>query len=462
MRYAFRFDGSACTGCKACQVACKDKNGLPTGVLWRRVYEVSGGDWERRGEAWTHTVFAYNVSVGCNHCEAPACVTACPTCAYMVRDDGIVWQESEKCIGCEYCVWACPYGAPQYSPAEGRTSKCDFCLDLIDEGLPPACVGACPMRALDIVETQSGAELPRRAETQSPFPMTNTLRTRPGLAIEPHRAMLNDLPKIVANYEEVRPRANGDTHLFLRGLLTKVSVPISLVAFTLLGQAAAGIAIVSLFDGSLARPLFVAIGLLLAAAALVSLLHLGRASGACRAPATIRTSRLSREIVMLASFGAAWLLAFLALRAGQIAMAVCGAGLVFSMGRVYRLDAVPPWNSWRTEASFAASALLLGALAFAVMSPAAASSSRAWIWPLAMVLLGVQAWLSVQNSELASATLSRWRVGLIVLASIAICLLLMLPASAPSGLIVLAVLAGFGQELLARYGFYQAPDQKAM
>ena len=65
---AFYFDSSACSGCKACQMACKDKHGLHVGLLWRRVYEVTGGGWARRGEAWLSSVFAYNVSLACNHC----------------------------------------------------------------------------------------------------------------------------------------------------------------------------------------------------------------------------------------------------------------------------------------------------------------------------------------------------------------------------------------------------------
>ena len=64
MTYAFTFDASACSGCKACQEACKDKNNLPVGVMWRRVIEVSGGGWVQEGEAWTNNVFAYNLSIG--------------------------------------------------------------------------------------------------------------------------------------------------------------------------------------------------------------------------------------------------------------------------------------------------------------------------------------------------------------------------------------------------------------
>lgn len=347
MKYTFTFDASACTGCKSCQVACKDKHGLPAGVLWRRVYEVSGGDWQRRGAAWTNTVFAYNVSVGCNHCEDPACVGACPAGAYSIRSDGIVVQDATKCLGCEYCAWACPYGAPQYSDETGRTTKCDFCADLIDEGLPPACVASCPMRALDY--RQLADEEP--IETRQPFPLSAASRSTPRLAIKPHRAMLSDLPKAVANREEVRPASS-------RARVGEAP----LVAFTLLGQAAAGTAVLSLLTGFASNALLAAIGILLAAATLVSLMHLGTVSQAWRAPSHPRTSPLSREIVMLGVFAAAWAVALVAPRLGLVAMAVAGAAFVHSMAEVYRIETVPGWNTWRTHASFAITALALGAI----------------------------------------------------------------------------------------------------
>ncbi|NCP16392.1 dimethyl sulfoxide reductase subunit B, partial [bacterium] len=101
MTYAFYFDSQFCTGCKACQIACKDKNNLPPGVLWRRVYEISGGGWERQGEAWTTDVFAYNLTLACNHCEHPVCAGVCPTQAYSKREDGLVLLDASKCLGCQ-------------------------------------------------------------------------------------------------------------------------------------------------------------------------------------------------------------------------------------------------------------------------------------------------------------------------------------------------------------------------
>ncbi len=117
-QYAFYFDSSACSGCKACQVACKDKNGLETGILWRRVYEISGGDWLQVGDAWQSSVYAYNLSIACNHCEKPICMEVCPAGAIYKRADGIVLIETSQCLGCGYCSWACPYDAPQYDEEE--------------------------------------------------------------------------------------------------------------------------------------------------------------------------------------------------------------------------------------------------------------------------------------------------------------------------------------------------------
>lgn len=392
--YAFAFDASACTGCKACQVACKDKHQLPAGVLWRRVYEVSGGDWEKSGAAWTNTVFAYNVSVGCNHCAHPACAAACPTRAYTVRDDGIVYQEEEKCIGCQYCLWACPYGAPQYSQDLGRVTKCDLCRDLIDEGQPPACVAACPMRALEIiepqalelVETQSGAKGQKRAEVRRlPFPLTRT-QADPSILIKPHPAMFNELRKVVSNYEEVR-------RLKSRG------AEWPLVAFTLLAQAAAGVAVMAYFTGAMGdmgamgamtRPVLMLIGLLVAFATLSSLLHLRDARDAWRSTANFRTSALSREIVALGIFGGTWLFAWAMPGMGRAALALAGVGLVESMVRVYDLEAILGWSRRRTRATFGAAALLLGALIFFLLTSVIRATAL-WAASIGLVTIAVVA-----------------------------------------------------------------------
>jgi anaerobic dimethyl sulfoxide reductase subunit B (iron-sulfur subunit) len=202
MSYAFHFDSSSCSGCKACQAACKDKNALPAGVLWRRVYEVTGGGWQRQGTAWVSSVFAYNLSIACNHCAEPICLEVCPAGAYTRRPDGIVLLDSQRCIGCRYCTWACPYGAPQYDPAAGRTGKCNFCADLLDSGKPPACVAACPLRALDFGDR---VELEARYGAPTVYPLPDAGLTRPSLALTPHQSAASAGPGSarVANWEEI-------------------------------------------------------------------------------------------------------------------------------------------------------------------------------------------------------------------------------------------------------------------
>jgi len=200
---AFYFDASACSGCKACQLACKDKHDLDLGLLWRRVYEVAGGEWTQKGNAWIPGVFAYNLSLSCNHCQKPICLTSCPTGAISKRKDGIVLIDSARCIGCRYCEWGCPYGSPQYDEVTGTMTKCHFCYDYIDEGKPPACVAACPMRALDFGPL---ARLKKKYPgAQDMYPLPPASLTEPAIVIKPHK----DSPKAseanasVANREEV-------------------------------------------------------------------------------------------------------------------------------------------------------------------------------------------------------------------------------------------------------------------
>jgi anaerobic dimethyl sulfoxide reductase subunit B (iron-sulfur subunit) len=182
---AFSVDLSKCTGCKACQVACKDKNNLPMGVIWRRVFEYSGGSWQVQGDIAVPNVFTYFVSAACMHCEKPACVDVCPAGSMTKRADGIVLINQDQCIGCRYCQWACPYGAPQFDEAKGVMSKCTFCEDLLAKGERPACVDGCPFRALDFGPLD---ELQAKNGTLSdPAPLPDPALTKPAVVYIPHR-----------------------------------------------------------------------------------------------------------------------------------------------------------------------------------------------------------------------------------------------------------------------------------
>ena len=155
--------------------------------MWRRVYEISGGEWQQAGDAWVSDVFVYHLSLTCNHCEQPICVEVCPSAAITRRADGIVLLEGSKCIGCKYCSWACPYGALQYNPNKGIMTKCDFCVEDIDAGVPPACVASCPMRALEFGERVELEE--KYGKSGKIFPLPENQLTRPSLVIKSHKDM---------------------------------------------------------------------------------------------------------------------------------------------------------------------------------------------------------------------------------------------------------------------------------
>ena len=143
MQFGFIHNNVDCIGCRACEIACKDKNGLNAGPRFRRVQYVEGGTFPN--------VYAYKVNVSCNHCAEPACLPTCPTGAIFKRkSDGIVDIDSTLCIGCRRCEAACPYGAPQFDVEENIVKKCNMCVDEIEAGRKPYCVMACMMRVLDI------------------------------------------------------------------------------------------------------------------------------------------------------------------------------------------------------------------------------------------------------------------------------------------------------------------------
>lgn len=137
----FVFDQAKCVGCQACEINCKAALNVQPGVRYRKVisYAYTG----------TSTALRPHLSLSCVHCEDPVCIKACPAAAYSKREeDGVVIQDPEKCIGCQYCIRACPYNAPQFNEATRRTEKCNFCDQRLAAGLIPACVETCPTGAL--------------------------------------------------------------------------------------------------------------------------------------------------------------------------------------------------------------------------------------------------------------------------------------------------------------------------
>ncbi len=183
-QYGFHIDQQNCIGCFTCQIACKDKNNLAADLRWRKVHEFHGGTTLEENGVYRSSVYSNWLSLACNHCEKPKCVENCPTGAMHKRaEDGIVLVDQDKCIGCGYCVWSCPYEVPQVH--EKTATKCNFCVDLQAQGKNPACVDACIMRVLHFGPIEELRQKYGKISEVKGLPSADI--TKPSLVITPHR-----------------------------------------------------------------------------------------------------------------------------------------------------------------------------------------------------------------------------------------------------------------------------------
>ena len=339
-QYRFHFDMSKCIGCRCCEVACAEQNGNPLEINWRRTGEIEGGAYP----------FAqrFYLSMGCNHCLEPSCLSGCPVDAYRKESvTGLVLHSADACIGCGYCTWNCPYGVPQYNPERGVVGKCDMCFGRLAQDRAPACVDACPEQAIQI-------ELVNIAEWRADHESANA----PGMPSADHTISTTriTLPEKIspelqrADYHRVRPE---DPHL-------------PLVAMLVLTQLSAG-AFFWLALLKSARQSAVAAALIVAFVSLAaSTLHLGRPIYAFRALRMWRRSWLSREVLLFSLFAGA-AAASVAIPALIPVAALLGFAGITASAFIYLVPARPAWNSKHTVADFYLTALLLGPLFLATL-----------------------------------------------------------------------------------------------
>lgn len=325
-QFAFRVDLDACSGCKACVVACHTLNGLEERESWRRVgavgcatvgepVAVSIANSERSllpAPDATADPFALSilqhVTTACHHCEDPGCLNGCPVKAYA-KDPvtGIVRHLDDQCIGCKYCTMMCPYEVPQYNERLGIVRKCDMCHQRLGAGEAPACVQACPNGAIaiDIVEVGGGSK-ESTARLAPGAPLSSI--TRPTTRYVSRRWSADDSAIAVQvdpfagtvpqdlNVDEV-----AESHWPLALMLVATQVSVGMLIAERIAAAALWISgetmpVLATGCNALVALLIAAIGMGIAP------LHLGQPLRAWRVFLGLRTSWLSREAVVLGKY----------------------------------------------------------------------------------------------------------------------------------------------------------------
>ncbi len=155
-QYAIVTDLNQCVGCLACSVACKVVNNVPVGNYWNKILRI--GPNPKTAGATFPDVEMYFLPVTCQHCENPACVAVCPTEASHKLADGTVQVDKEKCIGCQFCAMACPYGVRYLNEDEKVVEKCTMCEQKIAQGELPQCVAQCGGRARYFGDLEQGID----------------------------------------------------------------------------------------------------------------------------------------------------------------------------------------------------------------------------------------------------------------------------------------------------------------
>jgi len=282
MRRGFVFDAALCVSCKACNAACILENGLQPGT--RSIYT-----WNDSGLPLMSVI---SLSLACNHCEKPACAQGCPAKAYTIEGNGMVLHHADRCMGCGYCTWRCPYDAPKINHALGYIEKCHFCADRAAEGIEPACVTACPTGALKMSERE-------HFDSVMPawFPETGI---GPSLILK--NADRYAGPEIIPSdkgddEEETDPGHDEDQGEGQIQDPDRMRKEWSLMFFSLLVISASALMVFSALKGTVVSGLLPLI--LLTGAMAVSVAHLGVTGKAWRALLNIVSSPLSREIAMV-------------------------------------------------------------------------------------------------------------------------------------------------------------------
>lgn len=348
-QYAFEVNLDACTGCKACVVACHSLNGLDDNESFRDVGLLVGSGYQQ------------TVTTACHHCEDPACANGCPVCAYEKdATTGIVKHLDDQCIGCQYCMLKCPYEVPKWNERLGIVRKCDMCAQRLAVGESPACVQACPTSAIRIVKRRTGVSPVANSSALLPDTFDSSY-TLPTTSYVNRRVMPEDARAADRDVVRVQP-----THW-------------PLVMMLVLTQLSVGLLVASVWHPSL----LISAVVCLHAGLGVSVLHLGRPMGAWRFFLGLRRSWMSREILAFSVLAGLAMASLLFVPVWITAMV--GLVAVFTSAMIYIDTRRSWWSEPRTLVSFFGTVVKLGASGAAAMTgdavcTALALTSGAVLW----------------------------------------------------------------------------------
>ena len=273
MKHGFSFDTDLCVGCKTCVAACTLENAFQTGT--RNIYTYNNNVFSE--------LSVVNLSLACNHCDEPVCLTGCPANAYnRDTETGVIIHDPGKCMGCSFCTWRCPFDAPKMNRNKGHVEKCSFCVHRLKEGIDPACVTACPTGALKHISTD---EIPENS------PLIPVTKLNPSLYVKG-----KDIEIEPVIYPSEKEEISGETEVHENFLLKEWS----LIAFSSLITVAAGFTVTRYLGGVFPGNIIIAIILL--CAVILSFAHLGKITKSWRAIINIGSSPLSREIMIVSLF----------------------------------------------------------------------------------------------------------------------------------------------------------------
>ncbi len=362
-QYGFEVDLDACSGCKACVVACHTLNGLEESETWRKVGALSS-------QSISSLPIVQHVTTACHHCIDPGCLNGCPVQAYE-KDPltGIVRHLDDQCFGCKYCTMMCPYEVPQYSSTLGIVRKCDMCSQRLAVDEAPACVQACPNQAIRIAIVDVHLTMAETTATNAGASLLPTAPpsqiTKPTTRYISKRTEWNDnqgTDSLVSSESTSDKAHDGHLPLVVMIVLTQASVGIWVVFASIQWM---GLAKASLYAPSMAT----GIGVVGVHAAL---LHLGRPWLAYRAFLGWRTSWLSREAIAFGVFMSVATAAIglryysgdnayiSSIRYADTIVALVGVTAVLCTGMIYIATRRELWGYRRTSWDFVLSMVGLG------------------------------------------------------------------------------------------------------